>query len=474
MLTKRLTMGMGEGILSRIPYRTLTRALRGVTTLRGALSFLALSMTVGFFTVLLVLYTPCYNLTVEGASVGRVQNRDGIALVTAQVEGQVSQLLGQPYALDLDLGYHFTIASKESLMTSTQVADSLLAAIPQVKQAYVLSVDGVALGAAENKALLDQVLLDLQEPYKTESTRETFFTGEARITRKYIDAKDAFLKADAFRAALVQDTRVQSAYEVQKGDSLESLAKTFGMTPPALLAINPNLDAKGTLLAGQMVNVEKTAPLLSVGTVDRISDTREIPSPVREVRDPTMYEGDRRVITQGQAGTEEVCADVTSVNGQVQYETILFRNVLTEPVETVVAVGTMERPVYYGTGSLQWPCRGQITSPFGYRYIFGTSSFHEAIDIAGSYGTAIRAADSGIVTKAEYQGTYGNLIVIDHGNGMETYYAHCATMEASVGDGVKKGQLIATMGSTGRATGNHCHFEVRIGGEVVNPEQYLP
>ncbi len=474
MLTKRLTMGMGEGILGRIPYGTLNRALRGVTTLRGALSFLALSMTVGFFTVLLVLYTPCYNLTVDGASVGRVQSRDGTALVTAQVEGQVSQLLSRPYALDLDLGYHFTVAPKDSLMTSTHLADSLMAAIPEVKQAYVLSVDGVALGAAQNKALLDQVLLDLQKQYTTENTRETFFTGDARITRKYIDAQDAFLKGDTFRAALVQDTRVQSAYEVREGDSLKSLSKTFGMTPPELLAINPNLNAQGTLLAGQMVNVEKTAPLLSVGTVDRITDTRELPSPVREVRDPTMYEGDRRVITQGQAGTEEVCADVTSVNGQVQYEDILFRNSLTEPVETVVAVGTMERPAYYGTGSFQWPCKGKITSPFGYRYIFGTSSFHAGIDIANSYGTPICAADNGIVTKVEYQGTYGNLIAIDHGNGMETYYAHNATMAVSVGDGVKKGQCIATMGSTGRATGNHCHFEVHIGGQVVNPARYLP
>lgn len=474
MLTKLQTMELGDGIAGRIRMGTLTRVLRGVTPLRAALTFLALSITVGFSAVLLALYTPCYNLTVDGALVGRVQSRDAVELVTTQVEGQVEQLLGWDYALNLDLEYGLTVASKDSLMTHTHLADSLLAAIPEVKQAYVLSVDGVALGAAEDKALLDQVLLGLQQQYTTENTRETFFTGDVRITRKYIDAAETFLKENAFWAALVQDTRVQSAYEVQEGDTLESLAKIFGMTPSALLAINPNLDAEGALLAGQMVNVEKTAPLLSVGTVDRIAYNREIPSPVREIRDPTMYEGDSRVITQGTAGLEEIHANATSINGQLQYEEVLLRNVLQEPVETVMAVGTMERPSYYSTGSLQWPCAGRITSPFGYRYIFGNSSFHEAIDIANSYGTPICAADSGVVTRAEYKGTYGNLIVIDHGNGMETYYAHSATMAVAVGDGVKKGQQIATMGSTGRATGKHCHFEVRINGEAVNPEQYLP
>ena len=474
MLTKLQTMEISEGIVGRIRSGAMSRMLRGITPLRAALTFLALSITVGFLSVLLILYTPCYTLTVDGTPAGRVQSRDTVALVTTQVEGQVSQLLGKNYVLDLDLTYGFTIASKDSLMTHTHLADSLLAAISEVKQAYVLSVDGVVLGAAADKALLDEVLLGLQEQYTKETTRETFFTGDVRITRKYIEAAETFLKGDAFLAALVQDTRVQSAYEVQEGDTLGSLAQTFEMTPQMLLGINPNLDAGDALLVGQMVNVEKNAPLLSVGTVDRISYTREVPSPVREIRDPTMYEGDSRVITQGQTGLEEIHANATAVNGQLQYEEVLLRNVLQEPVETVVAVGTMERPVYYGTGSLQWPCTGRITSPFGYRYIFGGSSFHGAIDIANSYGTPISAADSGVVTRAEYKGTYGNLIVIDHGNGMETYYAHNATMAVSVGDGVKKGQQIATMGSTGRATGKHCHFEVRINGEAVNPEQYLP
>ncbi|MBP1757841.1 MAG: Metalloendopeptidase [Firmicutes bacterium] len=473
-MTKLQSLEKSEGTSGRRRPGTLTRVLRTAPPLHSALAFLASSISVGFFTVLLVLYTPCYNLTVDGAPVGRVSSRDAAELVTTQVEGQVSQLLGRTYTLDLDLAYDFTIAPKESLMTHTHLADSLMATIPEVKQAYVLSVDGVELGAAEQKPLLDQVLLNLQEQYNTENTHETFFTSETRITRKYIDAEDTFLKEDAFRAALVQDTRVQSAYEVQEGDSLASLAESFGMTQQEFLAINPNLDTRGGLLTGQMVNVEKTAPLLSVGTVDRISYTREIPSPVQEVRDPSMYEGDRRVITQGQTGQEQIYSDVTSVNGQVQYEEIRSRMVLSKPTETVMAVGTMERPTYYSTGSLQWPTTGDITSPFGYRYIFGRSSFHSAIDIANSYGTPIYAADSGVVTKAEYSGTFGNLIVIDHGNGMETYYAHSATMDVSVGDGVKKGQLIATMGSTGRATGKHCHFEVHINGEAVNPEQYLP
>ncbi|MPM65190.1 Murein hydrolase activator EnvC [bioreactor metagenome] len=117
---------------------------------------------------------------------------------------------------------------------------------------------------------------------------------------------------------------------------------------------------------------------------------------------------------------------------------------------------------------------GNITSRFGYRYIFGSYSFHSGIDIANTYGTAIRAADGGTVTFSGWKGSYGKLVIVDHGNGKQTYYGHCSSMLVSVGDKVYQGQTIARVGSTGRSTGNHCHFEIKINGTSVNPTSYLP
>lgn len=98
---------------------------------------------------------------------------------------------------------------------------------------------------------------------------------------------------------------------------------------------------------------------------------------------------------------------------------------------------------------------------------------HNGIDISNRSGTSIYAAGAGVVTFARYSGSYGNLIIIDHGNGYETAYAHCRAFKVKQGDSVGKGDLIATMGSSGRTTGTHLHFEIRFNGTPINPLNIL-
>ena len=130
----------------------------------------------------------------------------------------------------------------------------------------------------------------------------------------------------------------------------------------------------------------------------------------------------------------------------------------------------------HGSGQFMWPTNGVITSPFGWRThpIFGTSRFHSGLDIGVDYGTPIYAADSGTVVYAGDMGGYGNAVMIDHGGGLVTLYGHNSSVEVSVGQNVAQGQEIALAGSTGYSTGPHCHFEVRIHGEVTDPLAYLP
>lgn len=118
------------------------------------------------------------------------------------------------------------------------------------------------------------------------------------------------------------------------------------------------------------------------------------------------------------------------------------------------------------------PTKGNITSRYG-SYESIRSHAHSGIDIATRAGTPIYAAAAGTVKSASYSGGYGNLIVIDHGNGVTTYYAHCSAMYVSAGTYVEAGTHIGAVGSTGYSTGNHLHFEVRINGSTVNPQQYL-
>lgn len=129
-----------------------------------------------------------------------------------------------------------------------------------------------------------------------------------------------------------------------------------------------------------------------------------------------------------------------------------------------------------GTGRFMWPCQGEITSYFGWRThpIFGTTKYHSGMDIAVDYGTPIHAADSGTIIYSGWLGGYGNCVMIDHGSGLVSLYGHNQSLNVGEGQYVDKGTVIAYAGSTGYSTGPHCHFEVRLHGEVTEPLDYLP
>lgn len=122
--------------------------------------------------------------------------------------------------------------------------------------------------------------------------------------------------------------------------------------------------------------------------------------------------------------------------------------------------------------SLIRPVSGTITSRFGAGSSIRRSS-HTGLDIATATGTPIMAAASGTVTFSGYKGSYGNMLVISHGNGIQTYYGHCSALYASVGETVSQGEVVAAVGSTGNSTGPHLHLEVRVDGVAYNPQNYV-
>lgn len=124
----------------------------------------------------------------------------------------------------------------------------------------------------------------------------------------------------------------------------------------------------------------------------------------------------------------------------------------------------------------QWPISAPITSNFGYRVhpIYGTRRLHAGIDFGAASGSAIVAANGGTVISAGWQSGYGNTVVVSHGNGLTTLYAHQSSIAVSRGQSVGRGEVIGYVGSTGNSTGPHLHFEIRSNGTPVNPRPYLP
>ena len=440
--------------------------------LAAPLPFLAGAGIIALLLVLTTVYTPGFVVTVDGVTAGTVKEQASFTAAMEQVEARATDILGYDYSFAGDVAFSPALVKKDHLTTASEFETYLLDQVGEVMKSYVLTVNGTVIGAAEDEEALNAVLDSVKAQYVTDTTVSAEFVEPVSISYDYT-ASDVAQGEETIYAALTANTTGDTTYTVVQGDTYSTIAYNNGMSLSELMALNPQASLD-KLMVGDVLTVKQEIPFLSVRTVDTVTYTESIACPVEEVEDSSMYQGDTKVITEGAEGTQQVTADVTSVNGVEQERTVTNTVTLQEPTTRVVAVGTKERPRTMPTGHFQWPLSGRITSNYGYRVIFGSGDFHDGLDIAASHGTSIAAADGGTVTFAGWKGSFGKLVIISHGNGLETYYAHCSSLLVSAGDKVYKGQVIAKVGATGRATGNHCHFEVQLNGRAVNPWSYLP
>jgi murein DD-endopeptidase MepM/ murein hydrolase activator NlpD len=261
----------------------------------------------------------------------------------------------------------------------------------------------------------------------------------------------------------------QNKHIVQAGETLSAIARMYNTTTADLVAANPDVTPE-QLYIGQEILLNQAVPLLTVQTTEVSTYQREIPFETEYENNSGMYVGESSVKVNGEAGVENVTSRIVRNNGVQVAELVLETEIVKEPVNKVVYVGTRELPPLQGTGTFKYPVSGaRLSSGFGYRW----GRMHNGIDLACKTGTPIRASDGGTVIFAAYSGSYGNVVKIDHGGGYVTVYAHCSSILVSKGDRVYQGQHIANVGSTGRSTGPHCHFEIQYNGTPKNPMSYL-
>lgn len=263
---------------------------------------------------------------------------------------------------------------------------------------------------------------------------------------------------------------------IEKPVSIASLVDE--QTAEALLTASKRPEPQRSIIASRgttrasvaqaVATAVSSEPIVHVEAKVEVTETKTVPYETQYVNDSSLYKGEKKTVTKGQNGTDEITSEVTLVNGQVVDSQVKSTTRVKEPVTAVIKQGT-KVAVVSGSGRFAWPTQGTISSRYGYRW----GSFHRGLDIAASAGTAIIAADSGVVIFSGTRGNYGRLIEIDHGNGYITRYAHCSQLLVAKGAKVSRGQLIAKVGRTGFATGNHLHFEVLYQGANKDPLSFL-
>ncbi|WP_251318906.1 M23 family metallopeptidase [Flintibacter muris] len=472
---KLYVKGMREW--ARIHFRRWAHLFHGAaagTLAVGPVSFLLVAGALGTALTLTTLYSTSYAVIVDGQEVGVVADQSVVDQAIRTVETRGSQLLGYDYQVDSNIDYSFALTLKSDLSREQDISNYFYGQLNELSdqlRAYQVMLGGQVVGVVKDETALNTMLDGIKAEYVTDATTSVEFVEDLSVSPVY--AVDNLMSVGQIEEALKANTTGETTYTVVKGDTYNGIAYRNDMSLSDLMELNPQANIN-RLMVGDVLNVKEIVPALSVQTTEHITYTEAIACPVEEVKDDSMYKGDSKVITQGEEGEAQVQADVIYVNGYERERTVTDTLTLREPTTTVKAVGTKEKPKTASKGTYIWPVSShRINSYFGGRRIFGSYSYHSGIDIHATYGEAVHAADGGTVIKAGYNGSYGNLVVIRHDNGVETYYAHNSSLVVSVGQKVYQGQTIAKAGSTGRSTGVHCHFEVRVGGTAVNPLNYL-
>jgi murein DD-endopeptidase MepM/ murein hydrolase activator NlpD len=277
------------------------------------------------------------------------------------------------------------------------------------------------------------------------------------------------MDADTAVSYILTGTKEPKVHIVQSGDTVWEISRANSISQDELVKSNPGL-VPNRLKIGQQLNLYETKPYLTIRTVEVASRVEPIDFQTNYQNSDTLYKGQTQVLVAGVPGARTTQTQITKENGIVVESVELAAAVTAEPQPQTALLGTKPLETFTGSGRLISPLTHiEISSGFGSR----GKRRHLGVDMRSPKGSLIYAADGGVVTTSSYQGSYGNLVVLNHGNGLETYYAHCDALLVSVGDIVAQGQQIGTVGISGNATGYHLHFEVRVNGAYQNPVNYF-
>ena len=424
------------------------------------------------------------NIVVDGSVVGVAQTQQQVEEIIEELYKEREEANGLTVS-NISVVEFVSVrsAKREDILTPEDVANILRENLVFQYGAVGIAVNGEIKAILESRQLAERVVQEVKGNYLPTNGNnfevnvlEIFVVEDVAFESVDVNLEEIMPFEEAVEFFRFGKERIVY-HVVEAGDSLWTIAQKNRMRVSELEAANSDVNVN-RLQIGQKIRLVRPDPVLSVRvTYERVAQ-EPIPFPIENVYNNSLVRGQSQIQEHGVLGEREVKYRITRENGTTLIANRINDVVISEPTPQIVAVGTRVTVAARGnvsstggggSGQLAWPHSGSISSPFGQR----GREFHTGIDITGRTGDPISAAEAGTVTFSGWRGGFGNLIIIDHGDGLTTRYAHLSQRSVSSGDHVERGELIGKLGSTGRSTGPHLHFEVRVNGEAQNPVRFL-
>lgn len=414
-----------------------------------------------------------YEYAYNGKTLGIVREQRDVLEILELVSEELSLEYGSNIVIDpeTDITFKPVISNGKDIDDADTVLRRFTYMGDIQAQAYGIVVDGERVATVESEKIANEVLESIKEIYTKGKEDKFEYVGFAEDVK--IEAYNTTLANVSSKSAALKKIKSggqqEVTYTVKAGDTLYGICDKLDVSLKELKKMNPKITETMTLHIGDKFVTQQEIPLITVETIGVSVFAEATDYKTVTKKSNNYYEGETVVIQAGKKGKVRVTARLTKQNGKTVAREDLSVETIKEPVNKVVVKGTKPVPPKKGTGTFRKPVNTGVYAGYGMRW----GRMHYGLDYAAPTGTPIYAADGGTVVSAGWSGAYGYTIVIDHGANKKTLYAHCSRLFVSAGTKVYKGQHIAAVGSTGRSTGPHCHFEIFINGANVNPSYYV-
>lgn len=439
-------------------------------------------MMQGFFAVTLVTcmlllvfeHFTVYEYAYNGRTLGYVKSQDAVTNIL-EVAGQ--KLSGEnniniKFKANDNVTMKKVAASGKDVDNADQVLNKLTYMTDVEVDASGVYEDGKLVAILENESKAKEVLNTVKKHFSEPDDGMKVVSADFKKNVEIKAVRVMITSVQSKKAAkesLENGGELEIEHIVNEGETLSSLSSDYGVSKSEIFDTKTD-KVLNNVEAGETVKMNKTVSPVVVKLVESGTMAETVPFKTVKQNSADLYVGDTFVRQKGVDGRQKITGKLTKENGTITKRDIKKTEVITKSANEIILVGTKEKPKTAPTGKFAYPIRTYtITSYFGERW----GRMHEGIDFAASTGTPIYASDGGTVTKAAMTSGYGNCVVINHGSGRVTLYGHCSKILVSSGDKVYQGQEIALVGSTGRSTGPHLHFEIQLNGTSVDPLKYL-